>query len=50
MAVTIIALNTGLRRMGIVRIRRSQLDETSRSLSFVAKGGKARVIPLNPTA
>lgn len=49
-AATIIALNTGMRRMEIVRIRRSQLNEAARTLSFVAKGGKARTIPLNPTA
>lgn len=48
-AATIIALNTGLRRMEILNIHQSQLNEATRTLSFVGKGSKARTIPLNTT-
>ena len=46
----ILALNTGLRRMEIVRLHLRNLDMQERTLSYLAKGNKARTIPLNPDA
>jgi integrase len=45
-----IALHTGLRRMGILQRKVSDVDVQKRSLRYVAKGGKVRVVPLNAEA
>ncbi|MBA2731570.1 MAG: site-specific integrase [Acidobacteria bacterium] len=45
-----IALHAGLRRMGILQRKVSDVNTQSRSLRYIAKGGKVRVIPLNAEA
>lgn len=46
----VLSLNTGLRRMGILQSKVSGVDERERTLSYIAKGGKVRVVPLNSVA
>jgi integrase len=50
MAATVIALNTGLRRMGILRLKADDFDAARRTLRYVAKGGKVKAMPLNVEA
>jgi integrase len=45
-----LALNTGMRRMEILRLKETDVDFAARSVSFVAKGGKPRTLPLNGAA
>ena len=46
---TTIALNTGLRRMGILLRKVSDVNFQKRTLDYIAKGGKKRIMPLNST-
>jgi integrase/recombinase XerC len=45
-----LALHTGLRRMEILNLRLSDFDLNTGKLSVIGKGGKRRVVPLNPVA
>lgn len=47
---TVIALNTGLRKMGILNLKDTDLDAGRRALRYTAKGGKVKYLPLNSTA
>ena len=47
---TVIALNTGLRRMGILKLRVEDFDAAARTVAYVAKGGKVKAMPLNSEA
>jgi integrase len=47
---TVIALNTGLRRMAILGLRDADLDPERRALRYTAKGGRVKYLPLNPAA
>ncbi len=49
-AAVILALNTGLRRMGILQRKVSDVNAQKRTLTYVAKGGKKKIIPLNDVA
>lgn len=49
-AAVIIALNTGLRRMGILTLKSSDVNFTARTLTYTAKGGRRRTMPLNAEA
>lgn len=49
-AAAILALHTGLRRMEILNLRSADVDLNKSKLSVVGKGGKRRVVPLNPVA
>lgn len=49
-AAATLALHTGLRRMEILNLRSSDVDLYTGKLSVVGKGGKRRVVPLNPVA
>ena len=49
-AATVIALNTGLRRMGILGLKVEDFDAERRTLSYAAKGGKVKSLPLNVEA
>ena len=49
-AAATLALNTGLRRMEILNLRSIDIDVTGNKLSVIGKGGKRRVVPLNPIA
>lgn len=45
-----LALHTGLRRMEILNLHLADVDLNGAKLSVVGKGGKKRVVPLNPVA
>jgi integrase len=45
-----LALNTGMRRMEILRLKESDVDFSARTVTFVAKGGRLRTLPLNGAA
>lgn len=45
-----LALNTGLRKMTILRMNVSQFDGAARSFKFIGKGGREHVLPLNSAA
>ncbi|MDQ1592962.1 MAG: hypothetical protein QOG71_3589 [Pyrinomonadaceae bacterium] len=49
-AAVIIALNTGLRRMGILTLKTSDVNFAARTLTYTAKGGRRRTLPLNTAA
>ena len=49
-AAVVLALNMGLRRMGILRLRADDVNLIKRTLSYTAKGGKVRFVPLNAEA
>jgi integrase/recombinase XerD len=49
-AAALLALNTGMRRMEIVRLHRNQVNAEAHTVRYTAKGGKERLIPLNSTA
>jgi integrase/recombinase XerC len=49
-AAATLALHTGLRRMEILNLRCADVDLNAGKLSVVGKGGKKRVVPLNPVA
>jgi site-specific recombinase XerD len=49
-AAVIIALNTGLRRMGILRRKVEDVDLNQRIMRYIAKDGKKRIVPLNAKA
>ncbi len=49
-AAATLALHTGLRRMEILNIHSADIDLSTGKLSVVGKGGKRRVVPLNPVA
>jgi integrase/recombinase XerD len=49
-AAATLALHTGLRRMEILNLRCSDVDLNASNLSVTGKGGKKRVVPLNPVA
>lgn len=46
----LLSLNTGLRRMGILKLKDSDIDLAGQTLTYTAKGGKRQTIPLNPEA
>jgi integrase len=46
----VVALNTGLRKMGILSLRDSDLDGARRALRYTAKGGRVKYLPLNTVA
>jgi len=45
---TVIALNTGLRKDGVVSLRWSEVDLDANRIKKVVKGGKIVTVPLNP--
>lgn len=45
-----IALNTGMREMEVLRLHERDFDFAARTVSFIAKGGKQRLLPLNEEA
>jgi integrase len=47
---TLISLNTGLRRMGILKLKTSDIDPARRVAMYTAKGGKKKPMPLNSDA
>ena len=49
-AAVILSLNTGLRRMGLLRSKVEGVDLKNRTLEYVAKGGKVKKVPLNQKA
>ena len=49
-AAATLALHTGLRRMEILNLRCADVDLSGGKLSVIGKGGKRRVVPLNPVA
>jgi integrase/recombinase XerC len=49
-AAATLALHTGLRRMEILSLRSGDIDLNDGKLSVIGKGGKRRVVPLNPVA
>ena len=46
----VIALNTGLRKMEILRLKAEDFDPARRALRYTAKGGRVRWLPLNAEA
>jgi len=48
--IIFLALNTGLRRDELFRLRESNVDLNNNRLIFVGKGGKERVVPLSKNA
>jgi integrase len=49
-AAVILTLNTGLRKMGILTRKVSDVDAQNRTLRYIAKGGGVKHAPLNPQA
>ncbi len=49
-AAVVIALNTGLRRMGILTLKTSDVNFAARTVTYTAKGGRRRTVPLNAAA
>jgi integrase len=49
-AAATLALHTGLRRMEILNLRSTDVDLIGGKISVVGKGGKKRVVPMNPVA
>jgi integrase len=49
-AAVILALNAGLRRMGILSLTKSDPDFGARTLRYTAKGGKRKIVPVNAAA
>lgn len=49
-AAVVLALNCGLRRMGILSLTVSDPDFAARTLTYTAKGGKRKVVPINSQA
>ncbi|HEY0100037.1 MAG TPA: tyrosine-type recombinase/integrase [Pyrinomonadaceae bacterium] len=49
-AAVVLALNTGLRRMGILTLKTSDVNFAGRTVIYTAKGGRRRTLPLNAEA
>jgi integrase len=49
-AAALLSLNTGMRRMSILRLRASDVDFARRVVTFTRKGGRRQSVPLNAAA
>lgn len=49
-AAVVLALNCGLRRMGILTLKEGDVDFGARTLAYTAKGGRRKLVPLNNEA
>jgi len=49
-AAALVSLNTGMRRMSILKLRVADVDFARRVVSFTRKGGRRQSLPLNSTA
>lgn len=49
-AAALLSLNTGMRRMSILRLHTSDVDFDGRVVTFIRKGGRRQTLPVNRTA
>lgn len=49
-AAVVLALNCGLRKMGVLSLTKDDVDFKARTLRYVSKGGRRKIVPVNADA